>query len=1024
MGTHTRYRRLIRRLHQRLFLLGAFALTGGPSHGQRLGWSLQHFDVTNGLPQSSVLDMAVDSLQFLWLTTENGLVRFDGSRFKVIRPRSAENSTQRMREIIRSRQGELLVVDGLGNLLMEHGHSAVFRIQEGPRFMLNGTVQDLSQAMLHCSRSGPIFRVLGKRSRLLFDLGGGSWTAICEQAGYHFKDTVLVASWPMDLPLRKMWLYGSRIVGIDKDGAWQSYDPRNGDIRALARSGAWPVQDLRSWQVVTHVEDDLGYLCTEQRLYELVVDSVHHRIEAEDLGIELPADAQLSKVAWLNGGQALAVGTTNMGLLLYRRHQVQVMDARSSGERFSTYYAQAELPNGDHLVLGSEGLVKFTAAGEHQLYRDMPVPDWASMGLAMDGHVILLMGSHLVRMDPRTGDTSLVDSEVNTSSAMLVEEDRIWVGDRDRLAYLDGDLKRTTVLDIGSKRGRDRPLALARDGSGRMIMATCEAVLRSRDPACTVFDTIPGSHGLCARTLHPTSAGVLIGTYGSGLYLLDSTDALIAMPLDPIGALRCTHAIIRDHKDRLWMSTNQGIVTCLATELEDPNARARHSTFFGYVRTLHGMRSAEFNGGCTPSGLLLRDGSIAFSSMSGLVRFHPDSITDPYSPAGHLLHNVRIDGVPHPVDERIEMDQDDQTISFEVTVAYWGDPVNAQLEYTIPDLMDEWAPIDLTEGDLAVIRPPAGRYELYIREVGTEIPMDLDHAAIQFVVLPPFWRTMLGQVLLLTASGILIWLIIRIQSFRSLRRERELKRLVNERTSELAARNMDLVRSMRARESLMAVISHDIVTPLRFIASAARSALPMVGGGKDRDLRETLDDLSLSAEKLRGNASAILAWIKHDPESLKPDLRPLDLYRQVEDSIAIWQVAAGERSLELENLVPKEAAIVADAVILQVVLTNLIGNAVNHGLESTRITMSATRTDDGWHIHVQDDGRGLSKDMLERVRMVMDEGWGGVTRSHAGTDGQGIGLAVAAGLVALLGGCISVESDQGRTVFSVGLPMA
>jgi len=58
------------------------------------GYTIRHFTDENGLPQNSVKSIAADNAGFVWLATENGLVRFDGRSFKVmdhILPSALEN---------------------------------------------------------------------------------------------------------------------------------------------------------------------------------------------------------------------------------------------------------------------------------------------------------------------------------------------------------------------------------------------------------------------------------------------------------------------------------------------------------------------------------------------------------------------------------------------------------------------------------------------------------------------------------------------------------------------------------------------------------------------------------------------------------------------------------------------------------------------------------------------------------------------------------------------------------------------
>ncbi|HYH57118.1 MAG TPA: two-component regulator propeller domain-containing protein, partial [Anseongella sp.] len=82
-----------------------------------------HFTSENGLPQNSVKAIASDEDGFIWLTTEGGLVRFDGNKFLVFNKSNMAVSSNRMRYILRGmRSGDLYVVAE---------DDQVIRIQEG-----------------------------------------------------------------------------------------------------------------------------------------------------------------------------------------------------------------------------------------------------------------------------------------------------------------------------------------------------------------------------------------------------------------------------------------------------------------------------------------------------------------------------------------------------------------------------------------------------------------------------------------------------------------------------------------------------------------------------------------------------------------------------------------------------------------------------------------------------------------------------------------------------------------------------
>lgn len=114
--------------------------------------------------------------------------------------------------------------------------------------------------------------------------------------------------------------------------------------------------------------------------------------------------------------------------------------------------------------------------------------------------------------------------------------------------------------------------------------------------------------------------------------------------------------------------------------------------------------------------------------------------------------------------------------------------------------------------------------------------------------------------------------------------------------------------------------------------------------------------------------------------------------------------------------------VVADRVLIEQVLDNLIGNALKYVTDGVRpdVEVTGRRADDGWvTISVADNGIGLPTDEHEAV---FEEFHRAHTREYEGT---GLGLAIARRIVLRHGGTISArDREDGGTVFEFTLPGA
>lgn len=240
-------------------------------------------------------------------------------------------------------------------------------------------------------------------------------------------------------------------------------------------------------------------------------------------------------------------------------------------------------------------------------------------------------------------------------------------------------------------------------------------------------------------------------------------------------------------------------------------------------------------------------------------------------------------------------------------------------------------------------------------------------------------------------------------------------------TAKLAAEKAN-----RARGNFLASMTHELRTPLSGVIGMAgllkRTTL-------DGEQREYLDSINSSADVLQALVGDILDLSKIDAGKL--ELKPSSFV--VRDSLneTCWALSnqALDKGVELicrvAPDVPEKAH--GDELRFRQILFNLIGNAVKFTEDGyIRVYTQMMPADDGLatpylQVSITDTGIGIPAD---RIEQVFDNFWQAdpsSTRRHGGT---GLGTAIARDLTRLMGGEISVESEDGRgSTFRVRLPL-
>jgi signal transduction histidine kinase len=460
----------------------------------------------------------------------------------------------------------------------------------------------------------------------------------------------------------------------------------------------------------------------------------------------------------------------------------------------------------------------------------------------------------------------------------------------------------------------------------------------------------------------------------------------------------------------LWMSTNHGLFRVHQHEIDAYLAGRTTDIYYAYYGKGAGIGNTEFNGGCDPTYVRLANGYASFPTLDGLVWFKPEEISDPYPSAPVRLDAVLVDGNPVGDSSAISLRPDKHELIVRFSVSYWGEPANVQLVYQLPGVQDEWYPIGADQRELRFQHLPYGDHTLTVRKLGTPANGDRGDLVLHFTVRRPYYLS--AWFFLLCGGGALGVYIttLRVNQLRLRRKNIALGRMVRQRTLELQSINQRLERSVTVKERLVSIISHDIVTPLRFIARVAHKVQDVSDQTPAQEIAGTLHDIALSSDKLYMNARNLLNWIKHQGGHIELRRMNVAMAALVDDTLGPVRELAATKGTELLNVVPTDDVVHTDRDVVGIILQNLVNNALNHG-EGGRVIVSGEQRPDAYRLVVADDGPGLPERTANAIRLLQQ---GSGRRASEGSDVLGLGYVIITELLQLLGGELLIGDNAGR----------
>ncbi|SDV04044.1 ATP-binding protein [Pseudomonas mucidolens] len=217
--------------------------------------------------------------------------------------------------------------------------------------------------------------------------------------------------------------------------------------------------------------------------------------------------------------------------------------------------------------------------------------------------------------------------------------------------------------------------------------------------------------------------------------------------------------------------------------------------------------------------------------------------------------------------------------------------------------------------------------------------------------------------------------------------------------------------AVRARDELVAVVSHDLRNPMTVISMLCgmmQKAFSSDGSHSSRRISSAIDTMQQAAARMNVLLEDLLDTSKIEAGRYTVKPVPLDVSQIFEEACSLLAPLALEKSIDLSFHAEPGLQINADPERLFQVLSNLIGNAIKFTPRQGNVGVSAMGNDQEIVFSVRDSGEGIAPDQLPHV---FDRYW---TQTENNPSGTGLGLYITQGIVKAHGGRIEAESELGR----------
>lgn len=226
------------------------------------------------------------------------------------------------------------------------------------------------------------------------------------------------------------------------------------------------------------------------------------------------------------------------------------------------------------------------------------------------------------------------------------------------------------------------------------------------------------------------------------------------------------------------------------------------------------------------------------------------------------------------------------------------------------------------------------------------------------------------------------------------------------------------LRANMAKSEFLSSMSHDIRTPMNAITGMTEIAL------KNIDDRERVEDcllkVRLSSKHLLGLINDVLDMSKIESGKMVLNITPISLRETMDDIVNIIQPEIKHRNQYFDVFIQKirSEMVYCDGIRLNQILLNILSNAYKYTPEKGRIDIHVYQEDSPLgenyvrtHFIVEDTGIGMSEEFQQKIFETFEREETEEVRHIVGT---GLGMPIVRSIVRLMGGTITLKSEQGK----------
>lgn len=677
------------------------------------------------------------------------------------------------------------------------------------------------------------------------------------------------------------------------------------------------------------------------------------------------------------------IGTMNDGLFVFRKNSFSSLKFKNP--EINVFYSLAPygqngvFTNNGVLYPGQSSIINRNGITTESLLKATSGEYYANRWISKDESGIVILDDKLKEVN------YIRENDLRVRCFRELSDGKVWFSAE---KHFLGKIENNKLIYINrpAKLPQDFIISCFIETPAKSLWIAGVAGLAQIDTSGKLLKVISELKNINVRCLYMDKKGVLwIGSYNRGFYAYYN-NRLVTFPLDKNKYLASAHSFLEDQNGYVWISTNQGLFQANLTDLYRYIERPAFQPYYLYHEQSEGFLTNEFNGGCTPSGIILSNGAFLFPSMKSIVHFYPDSIT-PLLPTSPIFIDAIVADTSHIslTEPTPNISRQVNRLKFFISSPYFGNQYNQYVDYQLNGLDTTWYPLN-DNGIVEFNELSSGKYELTLRKKNGFGEANVIFTKKAFIVLPFFHETWSFRGFAIFIALLLSYLLYKTRVHYLLEQKKALEDEVRIRTNEqelliehletaiteLEVSKEHLHQNTLFKEKLAMVIMHDLQSPLRFLFAATRKAYENSFLTAQPELASTNLELMETTGKIYHFVNDFGWWLSTMGTRFKVQKERIDLKELLVELNYFFteQLKATGNELTIQN--GDIQFIKSDRRLLKIILRNIIDNA-NKNTRNGHISIETFARNGNCSLKIKDNGDGIHKTVLAKLKLRLKE---------------------------------------------------